>query len=166
MIASRRTLLTSGAALLALAGCQSRSTAGAGLAKQVVDDAAAVAGGLQAVLGPLVAVVGLSPATAATVSNLVGDAAAVAKQLSAAMTTSAAQPLVQQIEADVNGVVAALASLPLPPTISMALMAAQVLLPVIEAAVNLVATPAPPKAAASGMTPDGARAYLKSIAAK
>lgn len=161
---SRRTLMTmtSSVALLALAGCS--SMARSGLAKQVVDDVAAIAGGLQAVLGPLSTIVGISPSTLATVSNLVSGITAVAQQVSAATTTSAAQPLVQQIEADVNAVVAALASLPLPPQISMALMAAQVLLPLIEAAVNLVITPAPPKAVASGMTPNGARIYLKSIA--
>ena len=101
---------------------------------------------------------GIPAATASSATTLLAEAIGVAKSISASLTATAAQPLVRQVEADVNAAIQALASLSLPKSVSAVLQAAQVLLPVIETAVGLMV---PAAATPNAMSPAQARAILK-----
>lgn len=163
MTLSRRAALQRGLMLacapIALAGCATLTgRTAATIAAQVVSDAQTIATGLSGVLPALTALRTIPAATASSVSTLLSEAIGVAKSISSGMTASAAQPLVKQIEGDVNAAVQALAVLPLPPSIESVLLAAQVLLPVVESAVGLAV---PAGAVKGGMTPAQARAVLK-----
>jgi hypothetical protein len=157
-----------GASGAGLAACTTASV-DAGLAT-AASDVATIAAALPAVLTQLgtLSIPGLTPAIVATVGVAVSGIQTVASALSGAATAAAAQPLVAKVETYVNGIVTALAGLPLPPPISTALTAASILLPVIEAAIGLVTTPAPAAArmaaSAPSMSPAQARLILKGIA--
>lgn len=136
--------------------------------QQVALDAQTIAASYKAMLPQLATIEKIPAATVAKVGQYIADIQAIAASLAIATTTSAALPSVQQLEADLNAIVAALAGLPLPPAIGLALQAAAILLPVIETSVGLVATPPPPaiaaKLKAQPMTTDQARTYLKGFA--
>jgi len=122
----------------------------------VAQDVATIAAGLQ---GALQNIPNVPPAVATALADLSKEAAA----LSAASSQTGQQSVVKTVEADLNAVVAAAGSLPLPPPAGTAIQAAEVLLPVIEAGVNLVAGVSAP---INGMTPAEARLILKADVAK
>lgn len=165
---NRRALLqrsTCGMALLAtsalLAACNPGQVAQ--ISSEVASDAGIIASGLQGALAGLttLGIAGLTPAKAQTVGDAIAGIKSIASALAGAATASAAQPMVQQLEADLNAIVAALAGLPLPPQIALPLQAATVLLPIIEAAVGMVISNVSAlRAAQPGMTADQARALL------
>ena len=150
----------SGAALL-LAGCDLN-----GALSAAATDAQTIAAGLSGAMASLSSlnIPGLTPATVTKVQTAIAAIVTVSKSLSGATSTNSAQPLVQQLEGDVNAVVDALAGLSLPAEISLPLQAAAVLLPVIESAVGLavsqISSATSAKAKASPMTADQARALL------
>ena len=157
-----RTLLASP---LALAGCAAFSGGvNAGLT-QVSQDATLIANGLQGALQNIGAlnIQGLSPDKIQTIGLAIAGLKTVAVALGGATTQSQAQPLVMQIETDLNAIVGALAGLPLPPQIATAIQAAAILLPVLEIAVNLAISQVKPLTA-SAITPDQARLILKGLA--
>lgn len=108
---------------------------------------------------------------AAKVQALLAQAQTLDNSLSGSMAATQSAPIVQQIETDLNGVVTALAGLPLPPPYNTYVSAAAVLLPVIEAFVtSVIPQPAPAvtpavSAKAHSMTPDQARMVLEGAAA-
>jgi hypothetical protein len=148
-------------ALLAVSACAGQT--GNQVAQTVVTDANTLATGLAAELPALAALPGANTAAIAKIKADVADLQKATSALSASLTTTEAQPLVQQIEADVNALVAAGATLPLPAGVSVAFQAAEVLLPVLEAGVSMAV---PAGAAANAMTPDQAVAVLKAAAAQ
>jgi hypothetical protein len=168
MQTSRRTFVGLAAAsvsaitLAACAAIDPNATPQQNLAR-VVTDVDNIVGAFAKSLPQIGAVHGISAATLKTVTDAIGNMQVVGKALADAATSiTAAQPLVQQIETDVNAVVDAVAMLPLPPALSAVFQAAMVLLPIIESAVNLsVPAPVAAKAKAAGMSPDEARAILR-----
>lgn len=152
---NRRHLLIATPALL-LAGCVTGNTALA----TVAQDVATIASGLLGVLPNLPANI-IPSATMAAVGAAVADLQSLASQVSSAASTTAAQPIVKQVETDVNTIVNALAAFPIPAPFSTAIQAAAVLLPIIEVAVGFVV---PASAVRGAMTPDQARAALKAVA--
>ncbi len=151
---NRRDVLTGTGVLLVvtLNGCAGSSDVPA----SVATDAALIASGLA---GAFKDVSGVPSAVTTALTGL----AAAAQALAGADTVASAQPLVKRIEADLNGVVSAVAGLPVPQTASNAIRAAQVLLGVLEAGVNLVVTAS---AARNQMTPEQARLLLAWMAAR
>lgn len=148
--------------VIALGACQNFS----GIATQVASDVGLIATAFQAALPNFAKIVGISPTQLATINADVTDLVQVSGEIAKVAGDNQAQPLVQRVEGDVNGIVGVLAGLPLPAPISTALEAAGVLLPVIEAAVGLVVTPPTATAlyaAHSHMTPDQARAVLEGL---
>lgn len=133
---------------------------------QVVSDLQLIAQSFTAALPSFAKIVGINSNTLSQIQNWISQIVAAAQGVASAANGSAAQPFVQQVETDLNAIVGALAGLPLPPPIGTVLAAAGVLLPVIEAAVGLVLPPSSPArslAAMRPMTPDQARAALRSI---
>jgi hypothetical protein len=143
-------------ALLAVTACAGQTAAQ--VTQTVVSDANTLATGLAAELPALAALPGANTVAIAKIEADVADLQKADAALSASLTTTAAQPIVQQIEADVNGLVSVGATLPLPASVSLAFQAAEVLLPVLEAGVNMAV---PVGAAANAMTPAQALAILK-----
>ena len=170
---SRRALLAATALAvpsLALVGCAGMSPAQTVAA--IASDVSTIAQGLEAEV-PALTATGAIPAVAmAEYSAAVTGLKALADQIAAAATASAAQPLVQQVEGLVNAAVAIVAKIPLVPApIAAVLQAISLILPVVEVGVGLVATqlklpPAAPSTSAAVVlkTPDDARAFLKSLA--
>lgn len=178
---SRRTFLAGSSAMaLVLAGCSSTNTPAQNVT-QVAADVATIATGLQGSLTTLGTMQGLDPKKLAQVGNYVADLQKLAAQIAAASTTSAQQPLVQQVSAVLNSAVAVMATIPgLPPQVTLGFQAAMVLLPIIETAVGMAVTPPTPAAtqlaqqaaaaarshvagAVAITTPQQARAYLQQI---
>lgn len=157
-------------AVLALGGLPLAACGGTPVSDQGVQTAAQnavlIANGLQGVVSQLANLVppipGLTLPVLATITNGVADIKAVAQAIGTASSQTTAQPLVQKLEGYVNGVVGALAVLPLPPPILLGVQAAAVLLPVIELAVNLAL---PPGASAPTMTVAQAQQALTQMAA-
>jgi hypothetical protein len=143
-------------ALLAVSACAGQT--GNQVAQTVVTDANTLATGLAAELPALAALPGANAAAIAKIEADVADLQKATSALSASLTTTQAQPLVQQIEADVNALISVGATLPLPAGINVAFQAAEVLLPVLEAGVNMAA---PVGVAPGHMTPDQALAILR-----
>lgn len=125
--------------------------------------ASTIAGGLKGALPTIASIAGINPATEATIATTVADLQVVAAQLQTAASASAAQPLVKQLEADINTVVAATATIQgLPPNVQLALQAAQVLLPPMEQVIGMVVpSPAAARAKAVPMSPAAATCILK-----
>lgn len=172
MIARRSVFALAPAAAALLAGCSSLPWFSNSSVQQAATDMSTIATAFKNILPQLGTVQGISASLVAEAGTIVADLQSLAAQVAQAASTAAAQPQVQQFEADLNALVAALAGLPLPPPISTALAAAAVLLPVIEAAVGMLVpppapaptpAPAPVAGAAPRMTPDQARSYLKSL---
>lgn len=151
-----RTALAGVFGTVGLAGCTPTQIATA--LQQAAADATTIATSLKTNVLPIVATLaGLSPASITKITTAITDMQSVAAAISGASSASAAQPSVQQLEADFSAVIGALAGLPLPAPIPVILSAAAVLVPGIEAAVGLLI---PPSAAPPAMTPDMARALL------
>lgn len=146
-----------GAALLALVGCTNGTLNNQAVAT-VAQDVAIIANGLKGAL-PALGTAGAIPADKlGAISQAIANLQTVSVTIAAAASTSAALPDVQQVEADVNAIVAALVGVPgLPQNVTLALVAAQVLLPVVETAVGMIVPPSPK---AYAMTPNEARAIL------
>ena len=154
-----RTIVASSAGF-ALYGCANANQ----VASTVASDASLIATGLQGALANIgnLNISGLTADRIQTIGLALAGLKTVATSLAMATTSAQAQPLVQQLETDLNAIVGALATLPLPPQISVALQAAAILLPVIEAAIGMVIpTPAPTAPAPQHMTPDQARLILQ-----
>lgn len=159
MLVSRRSLLTQafalGAVLPVLASCGTNSFA-AGL-QQATSDVSLIATGLQSSLAQLTAlnVPGMTPGTLAKIGTAIGEIQTVNAALGSVATATQAQPLIAQLEAAINALVATAATLPLPPQIQLPIAAAAILLPVIETAIGLAvsaATQAQANAAQSVVT--------------
>lgn len=126
----------------------------------VAQDVAIIANGLQGTI-PALNAAGVIPAEkVAGVSQAIANLQALSSALATTASLSAAQPIVQQVELDVNAIVSALVGIKgLPQNVTLALVAAQVLLPVVETAVGMVIS-TPPKAVHYAMSPNEARAIL------
>ena len=137
----------------------------------VVNDVSTIANAFVNALPALAATTGkISPVAIANVQQAVATLQTLATQLSGVATTTAAQPIITQVEATVNLIVNTLApfSVALPPPWGEILPAVAVLLPVVELAVGLVVPASAPlrRAAVPGLTPDEARVILHGIAGK
>ena len=158
MSVTRRILLGATVfAPVALAGCATLTGKPNQIAAQVLSDVNLVASGLANALPGLQASNVVPAAVMAKAQALVGKIQASAASMSATISKNAAQPIVTQIEQDVNAFAALLAGLPLPPPYAQIVQAAVVLLPVIEIGVGL----AVPAGASHAMTPAEARLVLK-----
>lgn len=159
---SRRELLRNTVALSALgalAACNAGGvTAANTLGQQVVSDIGLIASGLAGALPGLTGA-GLSATAIGTVSGYISQIQGLASGISTALTTTAAQPIVQQITS-VLGEIVSIAGPALPPPFGEAIMAAEVLIPVIATAVGIVSTAT---AAAPAMSPAEARLILASM---
>ena len=142
---------------VALAGCATLSGNPNQIAAQVLNDANLIASGLANALPGLQASKVVPAGVMAQAQALVGKIQASAASMSATISKNSAQPIVTQIEQDVNAFAALLAGLPLPPPYAQVVQAAVVLLPVIEIGVGL----AVPAGASHAMTPAEARLVLK-----
>lgn len=143
-----------------LAGCAGSTTTGSVIAGQVVTDVGLIATGLAGALPGLVGA-GLSTSTVATVGGYVNQLQSLASSVTTALTTTSAQPVIQQVLSVVEEI-AAVAGPSLPPPWGLAVSAAEVLLPVLASAVGLVMTQTA-TAAAPAMTPAEARLVLASM---
>lgn len=168
MIPSRRQVLQAAIALPAsaalLAACSAINPNATPTENMinVTTDVNDIAGAFAKELPAFSTIKGITPQIISDVTAKIDEMQAVDGALTQAASTTAAQPLVQKIEADVNAVVDAVALLPLPPAIAAIFQAATILLPIIEASVGLMITPAAAaKAKAVRMSPDEARAVLR-----
>ena len=149
---NRRHLLTT-IPLLAVAACANQTPAQ--IAATAVTDAQLIATGLQ----NFAAASGTAPATAAKIAPYVADALKLAGTLSASMAATQAQPIVQQIAADVTDVAQASAGLvPAGSPAAQILADVQFVMPLLQIAVGLAA----PAGAAAGSA-DAARARLAAL---
>jgi hypothetical protein len=132
--------------LLGLAACKSGNTNLATAANYV----SSIATGFLNVLPKFADIEGMPTALMAQIGQWIADLQNLAAVIKTTAEATAAQPVVQQVEADVNAIVGALAGFPIiPPPISTVLTAATFLLPVIEAAINMLLLPEPPVAPAT-----------------
>jgi len=151
---TRRTL----AALLpavALAACAGQTTSQ--LAQTIVTDAGLVANALTNVLPNLQ---GVPPGVADKVASYAQQAVGAAQSLVATITQAQAQPVIQQIQTDVNAVAAAVQPYVKPGSTAAVILAdIQVLMPVLLLAAGL----ALPAAARAGTNQDTSRARLEAL---
>lgn len=160
---SRRALLgsVSVAALVGLAGCALPSGGGS-VPQTLLTDAGLVLSGLKAVVGALGSVI--PAAVAAKIGAIVDQVETDVASLGGAISTAAAAPTVQNIVTLVEQAIALIPAGLLPAPLGMALQAVQVLLPVLLAYVGMPAAQAMQmRAAMARMTPDEARAVLRSL---
>lgn len=137
---TRRQMLQAVALLpVVTAGCSIFGKGSSGL-NTAISDAQALANGLVNELNALKALNNPTFNTyIAKIAPIITDIQTVVTALSSANAIATAQPLIQQIETDVNSVVATVATIPgLPPQITLGFQAAAVLLPFIETAVGMV----------------------------
>lgn len=160
---SRRALLgsVSTVALVGLAACALPSGGGS-LPATLLTDAGLVLTGLKAVVGALGSLI---PApVAAKLGAIVDQVTTAFAALQSAASTAAAAPTVQNIVALVEQAIALIPAGVLPAPLGMALQAIQVLLPVLLAYIGMSAVAAMQmRAAGARMTPDEARAVLRSL---
>lgn len=152
-IVSRRALLRT-TALIPVAvvmACAGQSIPA--VIQKAAQDASLIGSGLASVMPQLASIT--SAGTLAMAQSWLDKLNVAASQLATMPTTTAAQPVVQQIEQAVNAIVGVAAPLLAATPAGPILTAATVLLPVIEVAVGLVVAPA-----AGGMTADQARLIL------
>lgn len=150
-----------------LASCAGKSPSST--LAQVITDVGTIAAGLAGVLPSLAKVTGISQETINNINVWIADLQKAGTAIVSATTVAAAQPIVQQVETDVNAIVAALSGLPLPSAIETVVLAASILLPVIETAVGLALPPSAPTArmaASSTMSVDQARLVLRASASR
>lgn len=149
--------------LSALAGCTVTPTET--VLSAAINDVEAIAVGFLGVLPQMGTIIGLSATVIAEIGAAVGNLQTLAAQIKLVTGTFAAQPIVQQVETEVNAVITMLAGLPLPPPVQIALQAASILLPLIESAVNLAVLPTVTARAERGrLTPEQARNVLRALA--
>lgn len=142
---SRRALFpVAGLALVTtVAGCSALRhvfpNGNASLAQSAVD-VGNIAGAFKNVVPQISAVTAIPAQTQLVVTQAIGDLQIMAANLSNAASTAVAQPIILEVETDVNAVVNTLASFKalLPKVVADALQAAAILLPVIEASVGLL----------------------------
>jgi hypothetical protein len=138
----------------ALSACAGQTAAQIG--QQAATDAALIATGLENFLSMAQ---GVPPATAAKITVYAQDVQRLAASLSASMTASQAQPIVQQIAADVTAVAQAAAGLVPPGSQAAQILAdVQLVMPLLQIVVGIVS----PAAAAPGKA-DAARARLQAL---
>lgn len=127
----------------------------------VAQDVAIIANGLKGAL-PALAVAAKIPAeNMASINQAITSLETLSSVVASAASTTQALPAIQQVETDVNAIVAALVGIPgLPTNVTLALAAAQVLLPVIETSVGMIVPPPAPTAHAYALSPEDARAIL------
>lgn len=155
---SRREMLGLIAAV-PLAGCAGSTTTANTIAQQVVSDVGLIATGLQAALPGLTTTAGVSATAVSKVSGYVTQLQSLASSVTTSLTTTSAQPVIQQI-ISVVGEIAAVAGPALPPPWGTAILAAEVLLPVVASAVGIAMASTSAAAAAPAMTPSMARTVL------
>ena len=171
---TRRTLLAS-VPLAILIGCS--STSGGATPTQIMAD---IQNGVAAAVQSFDAVVKqnpgvINPTAQAQIEGYLSSASSVLSSLSSSMSATAAAPMIQQIEQDLNAVVMVTAGLPaIPPPFSAAVGALAIVLPIIEAWVNSVIPAAPAasraavaaraKMATAGMSVPAAEAKLAGLA--
>jgi hypothetical protein len=161
---NRRHILAFAGSGMLLAGC-STLTATTTLNTTVISDVTTIANGLAGILPVIDTITGLSGTALSDIASAITDLQSLAAQFTTVTSISGAQPLVQQVETDINTVVAALAMVPvLPPMVEVALQAVNLLLPIIEAAVNLVVSRQLTQRSPAHMTPDQARRVLQALA--
>jgi len=151
--------LTAGVLTLSACGSGSNSTA----LDTVVSDVNLIASAFQNILPQIAAANGITPDMEATISAAITDLQTIATELRTTHGLNEAQPLVKQVEDDLNVIILNIGKLhTIPTSIAVVLQAASVLLPVIE---NAVALQVPPKVAlratSSRMTTDQARSVLR-----
>jgi hypothetical protein len=148
-------------ALLAVSACAGQTAAQ--VTQTLLTDTTTMAAALKAEMPAIQAVQGIPAANVAQAQAALADLQSVAGMLNTSMTTTAAQPVIQKIVADVTTFNDAVLPFAGATPVAGILEAANVLLPVLEVAVNLVS---PVGAAANSMTPDQAVAVLKAAAAQ
>lgn len=150
---TRRTLLRAAALIpvAAVVACTGQTVPQA--LQLAAQDTALLLSGLSPVVSQLTGLVSADSLAAA--QGWLGKLQGAAAQLAGLSTTSAAVPVVQQVEQAVNAIVGVAAPLLAVTPAGPILTAASVLLPVIEVAVGMVVPPA-----AGGMTPAQARQIL------
>ena len=151
---TRRHLLVASTALVPLAACQPGTTVQT-VTDAIVADIGLVAGGLTGILPNLSGLGTL----AATIVQDVKDAAS---QIKAGLAANVAAPLVQRIQNDILVIANAIGSVNVPALVSQVIAAAQVL---VKAVMPLIGLLVPVAATQNGMTPDVARAVLRTASA-
>lgn len=148
----RRLLMTAmTAGCFVLAACSGTSTNTA--VAQAASIVSTIAAGLAGAAPSIELLMGASSTNATKVANAIADMQAVSKSLSAAASTTAAQPLVSEMETDINAVLAVAATVPecgtpnapalcLPQDVELSLQAAEVLVPTVETVIGMTVTPA------------------------
>lgn len=106
--------------------------------ESVANTVAAIANELEAVVQTTATQAGADPALANQIRQGVDGLRQAAAALGKAESTSAAQPLLQRIGADINAVLSVLTMLPLPPPASTILRIVQVLAPTVLAAGDMI----------------------------
>jgi phage-related protein len=130
--------------------------------QKILDDISTIADGVTAVLPVVTTLKGVSNSTANTVSTVVADLKAVSSAVGGIITTTAALPLVQRLEAGIGSVISVLQNVSLPSSVSRLLADAATLLPVVKTAVGLLV---PAAGGPQGDVP-GARARLRAAAGR
>jgi hypothetical protein len=131
---------------------------------QIAGDVADITAGLNALSTTPAIQAALSPAALNTLATALGEAKAMAAQVSgstSAVTLPTAQGWVQTLANDTSTMLALVNAMPgLPPQVSVVVTAIQTLLPLVEVAVSLASTAA---VAATPMTPSQARQILQNL---
>ena len=147
---TRRALCGSASALViaALAACAGQTAAQ--ITQTALNYASTIANGVASFI---TTAQGIPAATVATIITYAKDAANAAGSLSSSMTQTTAQPVVQQIGADVSNVAQAVQSYVQPNSTAANILAdLQLAMPLLEAAVGIVTLAGAPLNAAAAMT--------------
>jgi hypothetical protein len=167
----RRELVGSVSGLLLLAACKNGNNP-APLPNDkisvIAGDISDIAGALSSVFPSIEQAIGnTNSAAIEKVQQAIADIQSIAAKIKAASDATAAQPFVQQVQADVNAVAEVLAVIPgIPQVVSVTLEAANALLPLLFSLVNAAQPPVPAAArrfTTRGMSPEQARSTLKQI---
>jgi len=149
------------APIAAAAACTSPSTVDL---QQIAGDVADITTGLNALSTTPAIQAALSPAALNTLATALGEAKAMAAQITgsaSAVTLPTAQGWVQTLANDTSTMLALVNAVPgLPPQVAIVVTAIQTLLPLVEVAVSLASTAA---VAATPMTPSQARQILQNL---
>lgn len=160
---NRRSLITA-IPIGALAACAGQTAAQ--VSAQVVTD---LNNAITSLSNAIPAITKASPTlipagTQTQIMAYLADAQGVISALSTSMTATAAAPVIQKAEGDLNAVLAALAMVPLiPPPYSMIIAAAAMVAPMVEGYLNSVLGVSPTKAAATAPSAIAARYGVMSL---
>lgn len=158
----RRTIMTAGVGLLALAGCANIKTASDVVSQQTFNDVKLLADAFTPIATQVATLAGAGPAVSAKIVELVGQIEAAAATIQPGLAIAVAQPAVSTIGSVINQIGATLSQVPgLPATIQTILTAAQSLLPLIEAAVGIAVALGASQRLGT-MSPSEARVVLRS----